>query len=458
MKKSRILLCSIVVIALIGARRRAVEAPSAPPQTLLIERSFAITEKSILAGFTFDRVLAALISRSVAPATTPEQLFRQMFDTQNPKPGLDAAMPHCDDFLLDGKPSHNGYVRRCPTPEGVLATEAFDPAAFIPTAVINRFDMADPNGANCGQYRIIFARPLPNPDDVMNLIFEGTLPNPNPAAGVGACRPIAQFWADLSAVSSLAERRARLERFFYDGIAGFPPLIHPDHYRHAPNGIRTLQHRVPTQVFRFYQFRVVNACAGGTCRVFVRPDVLENLPSKNLFDGRDTSERAARFRDAFVASVPNLAIRDVNRFFMEIPEEFLMVENNTGEGGPHAFFFVGFQAGATAPGGQAFTARIDEALRNAGSTVTAVDVVSRATFLNCEGCHGGGPFALGEGVNFPEAGPNGQHVARNVVEKGEAGDGSRFAISPAMRDVFIPNRMRILKEFLATGKAPERSQ
>lgn len=381
-----------------------------------------------------------------------------MFDTQNPKPGLDASMPHCDDFLLDGKPAHNGYTRRCPTLEGTLATDPFDPSAFIPTALINRFDMADPKGANCGQYRIIFARPMPSPDHLVNLIFEGVLPNPNSGAGVGACRPIAQFWADLSAVSSLAERRARLERFFYDGIAGFPPLIHPDHYRHAPNGIRNFQHRPPSHVFRFYQFRVVNECAGGTCRVFARPDVLENLPSKDLFDGRNTSERAERFRDAFVADVQNLAVRDVNRFFMEIPEEFLMVENNTGEGGPHALFFVGFQGGVKAPGGQAFKSRIEDELRKAGSTITADDIVNRASFINCEGCHGGGPFPVGDGVIFPAVSASAQHVDRNVVEKGEEGEGSRFAISPAMRDVFIPNRMRILKEFLTSGKAPERSQ
>lgn len=458
MKTSRILLCSIAVIALMGARRRAVEAPSAPPQTLLLERSFAITEKSILAGFTLDRVVGALIARSVAPATTAEQFVRQMFDTQNPKPGLDASMPHCDDFLLDGKPAFNGYLRRCPTLDGTFATQPFDPADYTPTAIVNGFDMADPGGANCGQYRISFGRRFGTTGDVVNLIFEAGLPNPTPAAGIGGCRPIAQFWADLSAVHSLAERRTRLERFFFDGVAGFPPAIHPDHYRDGPNGIRTFQHRPPTQFLRFYQFRVVNECRDGVCRLFARTDVLENFPSSRLFDGSDTSERTVRFREAFVASVQNLAIGDVNRYFMAIPDEFLMAENNNGENRNEFLYQPLFQRSSGLSAGRAFKTRIEEEVAKTGSTITTDDVMQRASTQNCEGCHNGGPVPVGGNVVFPEVGLTSEHVSRNRVEKGEEGEGSRFAISPAMRDVFIPNRMRILKEFLASGKPPERSQ
>jgi hypothetical protein len=51
-----------------------------------------------------------------------------------------------------------------------------------------------------------------------HLIFEAVLQNPNPALGLAACRPVAQFWSSLSAVESMDERRGRLEKFFFEGL------------------------------------------------------------------------------------------------------------------------------------------------------------------------------------------------------------------------------------------------
>ena len=58
---------------------------------------------------------------------------------------------------------------------------------------------------------------------------------------------------------------------------------------------------------------------------------------------------------------------------------------------------------------------------------------------------------------FPAAVPNFGQVDDLTLTAGEGGPASRFQISPAMKDVFIPNRMRILREFLQSGKPPEHS-
>ena len=58
---------------------------------------------------------------------------------------------------------------------------------------------------------------------------------------------------------------------------------------------------------------------------------------------------------------------------------------------------------------------------------------------------------------FPAAVPNFGQLDDLTMVAGEAGPSSRFQISPAMKDVFIPNRMRILREFLQSGKPPEHS-
>jgi hypothetical protein len=441
-----VLLAVFVLLATVAAKRRSVRSPQPPPQ-LLLERSFAVTDKAILEGFTFARVLEGLIARSGAEGVTPESLFRQWFDTQNPGPGLDASAPHCDDSL-------NGFTRRCPTPEGVLATAPFRAEDFVPLSITNRFDLADPAGSNCGQYRIIFANTAHGESQTLHVIFEGALQNPNPSAGLAACRPVAEFWANLSGVDSMAERRARIERFFFDGIDGFRPVIHPDHYHRAPAGIRTLQGADALLNVRFYQFRLVNECGEGGCRLFMKPDVLENLPWGPLFDAHDQSDRAVRFREAFLQNIPALAINDVNLYHMRIPEEFLIAEADTTD--DRAFVFaVSYLKGLSTAEGLEFNDRMWATLRGMESKLVPFDLVARAETQNCVGCH----FIAGSaggGVQFPGPLVGHQHVNERTLEDGEGGPDSRYSISPAMR-TFIPHRMQILRDFLATGKAPVHS-
>ena len=149
-----VIAASSIAILLMGARTRVVQPPAGP---LSVTRSFEVTDKAIVVSFTLDRVLAQLIPRSGVTGLTPRQMIRQMFDTQNARPGLaDPAGPHCNDFLTVGTPSFNGFPRRCPTPEGPLAAIDTD---YFTLGVINRFDLAPPDGSNCGQYRLVFGGP-----------------------------------------------------------------------------------------------------------------------------------------------------------------------------------------------------------------------------------------------------------------------------------------------------------
>src|SRR6185436_17995080 len=225
-----------------------------------------------------------------------------------------------------------------------------------------------------------------DPKHFVNVIFEGSLRNPRPEAGLAACRPIAQFWANLSAVDSLPERRARLESFFYEGIAGFPPLLHPDHFRDAPNGIRNM-HRIDGQNARFYQFRVVSECPGGACRVFAKPDVLENVASATLLDVNDTSPRAVRYREFFLTQIGNLTIRNASGFFMNTPDEFLMAETDVPDGKAHTPMINGLSAGAATGAGRELGTKIAQAIQANGSDASIIQLMYRATFVTCEGCH-----------------------------------------------------------------------
>jgi len=452
-RRPGVLLVSAVAIVLLagGARRRAA-APS-PELALDARRSFAVTDLAILDGFSFERVMNAVVARS-GTRTTAIRLYQQLFDTQNAKPGLVAPeAAHCDDFLTDGKPSFNGLPRRCPTAEGPLATtNPFASSDHIPLALINRFDLTPADGSNCGEYRIIFAKKTNTPFDRLHFIFEGVLPNPTPSAGIAGCRPVAEFWAGLSNVSSISERRARLDRFFFTGLDGFEPVIDPDHYSAASGGgIRTMHNSGGPLRNRFYQFRLARRGSD----LLAEPDLLENSPFGHFFDATDQTPAAKRFRDAFVRNVRDLAIRDENLFFMNIPPEFLLVESNPGQAEVDTIFEIPFVRSLLTPEGIAFSARISAELVMAGSRMSALDVVRRAQRLSCSGCHffrgniGEGESTAPLDIEFY------QQVSESFTEPGEAGP--RFAISKTMRDVFIPHRMEILRSFLKSGTPPVHS-
>jgi len=444
-----VLFC-VMMLCVAAARRRAIT----PPEQVQLDdrRSFAVTDKAILDGFSFERVLTTL---TAGTQTSPVQLYQQWLDTFNAKPGLVSANgPHCDDFLADGASSFNGFPRRCPVPEGLFANEQpFTPSRFIPIGITNRFDLAPADGSNCGQYRLIFARPSPAFQDMFHIIFEAVLPNPNPAAGLSGCRPVAEFWAGLSAVGSMDERRAQLEMFFFQGLPGFSPVVRAENYGGA-GGIRTSQ-RTGALGPRMYQFRATRDCTAGDCRITMRPDALENMVFGTLFDAHLDTPQARRFRDNFVTQVSTLAVRDVNEYFMNVPSEFLMAESNPSDTVPLFLVVEPFTQGLSTPAGMDFNNRIAAELTRIGSTLTPSQVVLRADTQGCIGCHSvSGP--VGEGVEFPRPGNSRQHLDEHVVENGEGGVASRFAISPAMQ-VFIPHRMQVLRDFINSGKPPVHS-
>ena len=448
-RRPGVLLVSAVAILLAGAARRRPVTPALP---LDARRSLVVTDQAILDGFSFERVMNAVVARS-GTRTTAVRLYQQLLDTQNPKPGLVAPdAPHCDDYIVDGKPGFNGLPRRCPTDEGALATtDPFANGNHIPLALVNRFDMTPVDGSNCGQYRIIFAKKSDSAFNRLHFIFEAVLPNPEPSKGIEGCRPVAQFWADLSNVNSISERRARLDRFFFTGLDGFEPVMDPDHFSAASGGgIRTMHNSNGPLRNRFYQFRL----ARRGDQLIAEPDVLENMPFGRFFDATYVTPTAKRFRDAFVANVRNLAIDDENLFFMNIPREFLLAESNPGQSELDVVFEIPFVRSQFTLEGLAFSTRINVELLKAGSSLSPTDVVRRANRLSCTGCHffngnvgeGGGSGPLG--VEFY------QQISESFTEAGEAGP--RFAISRTMRDVFVPHRMEVLRNFLKSA-APVQS-
>jgi hypothetical protein len=82
-------------------------------------------------------------------------------------------------------------------------------------------------------------------------------------------------------------------------------------------------------------------------------------------------------------------------------------------------------------------------------TLTPTDIAERAQAMTCSGCHlyiSGAD--LGGGLVFPQSLAF-THTSESQARMENSPDGGlRFLISPALLEVFLPHRERILKAFL----------
>jgi hypothetical protein len=451
------------------------EALRCLPRTRPIDprRSLFVTDLATLraADFSLARTLDLLARQVAAPNLTGLDLFRQLWDTQNPGPGLKLG-PHCDDArLVGGGAALNGFPLRCGRAEGAQADAALDPRGLAPEtylrayqaiALVNRFDLAPPSGAHCGEYRIVYAKD-PDVGPGRNLIiFEAVLPNPNPECGLAACRPVQALWASLSDQADPGVRAQQLERFFYAGIGGFAPAIH---YRHfllggAATGqdagttgqIRTNQFMQVPWVLREYQLRHVTASRRRAADLDFVPVELKNNPAAVLFDptlpaaGGQHAATAADFQGAFLEQVGPLSSGPISAISMSTRPSHEAGESEAPRTDTRARYTWQF----TRDGGRsAFRDALATRLGEQGSSLTPAELVARAQTQSCAGCHqlsNGDP--LGGGLTWPASLG---FVHTDEANSESSAEGPRFRISPALATEFLPTRLEIMTTYLASS-------
>lgn len=409
-------------------------------------RSLMVTDELILERFSFARLMDALVAQSGVPGLTSLQLFQEWWDTARPAPGLGLGGPHCDD---PGIADMNGFPYSCPRAEGNQALSnpftnpLTNPDAYLPIALVNRFDLAPVDGANCGEYRIIYAkRSGINQFSNRNLvIFEAVLPNPTPALGLEGCRPVAEHWASLTTTPVATERAQKLEDFYFTGLPGFMPVVHIDNYgsRATDTGqVRTNQFMQPLWALREFKLQL-GACGGEPCSLRFIPVTDKNNPGGTLFDPASAHPQAPAFQSTdFISQVEPLSVNDINRFSMAIADSY-----NSGQSlsqGNENHYVSQFGVGPSP-----FHLNIQNKLLGIGSLLKPQEVVARALALSCAGCHQLSNNAnLGGGLTWPSS-----LGFVHVAEQTEAGpDGKRFIISQALTDVFLPHRQALLETFL----------
>ncbi|MDQ3367869.1 MAG: hypothetical protein M3680_20790 [Myxococcota bacterium] len=396
------------------------QALTCPTPALVTNRSLAVTDPTILAKFSFQRVMTA-VNTSARGTGTPLTLYREWM----------ASWAQCGVAGVD--PNNYGLV--CPRQESQLGS--FNPFAttgprFVPVALMNRFDLAPTSGADCGEYRIVYAH-VGAPDDRAFIIFEARLPNPNPAAGLAGCAGVADFWARLSTVSDVAVRATRLERFYFTGITAegltVSPVVTATNYGLAANGTATGKGQIRTNFFvNFFEwhlreFKLKKPCAlGDSCKLSVGHVTVKANPADELFRG--THANTAAFEASFLNQIPALSRSNPALIGMSTNNNHNEFESSAQ--GPN----VGYSAFTRA----SFRSQIQARIANPNLTVR--NILDRATTQTCGGCHQHSNGAdLGNGTRWPSS-LGFVHVDENRN------------LSDALRLSFLPRRAVVLKSFL----------
>jgi hypothetical protein len=432
-------------------------------KTLTVDtrRSLVVTEQTILARFSFQRVMTQLAAQSGVPGATALQLFQQWWDTQNPGPGSFAGA-HCDDQVDPALGSViNGYPYLCRNgAEGTQA--ACDPfaassaCAYIPIGLFNRFDQAPENGAHCGEYRIVYAKQsgVASTSDRNLLIFEAALPNPHPQQGLKGCQQIVDTWADLSSQANVTQRANALEDFYFDGQGAVGPVVSVTNFGDNALGagqIRTNQFSNTTTGWSLREFKLMRTCAGSSCTAvrFVPVTNKDNAYGP-LFAPASTLPSAAAFRSFFPSQVPSLAASSVAGIDISTPDVFNTAQSQA-SGTTAAEMRYLDQLGS---GPSPLRTAIQSSLNSAGSSLTPDDIAKRAQSQSCAGCHRlNNNLDIGGGLIWP-ASLGFTHVTERETET--VGGEVRFRISDALLNALLPARKLIIEDFLNNRPHPSK--
>lgn len=439
----------------LGTTREAVDI------SVDVRRSLVVTEQTILARFSLQRVLGQLVSQSGVAGLTASALFQQWWDTQNPQPGSYAG-PHCDDTVdAGGNTTLNGYPYLCRAgAEGAQAScdpfSAGSSCAYVPIGLFNRFDQAPENGAHCGEYRVVYAKQsgIASTSDRNLLIFEAALPNPHPQQGIKGCKQIVDVWGDLSKVSSLSARADVLEAFYFNGQGTVPPVISIGNFGDNALGagqVRTNQFSNTTTGWSLREFKLLRTCSGASCTAMrFTPVTDKNNAFGGLFAPDSGLANAAAFRSFFPSQVGNLAASSVPGVDIALPDTFNSAQSQAS--GATAAEMKYLDQLTAYP--STLRSDVQTQLSGLGSALSPDEIVLRAQALTCAGCHRlNNNVAIGGGLTWP-ASLGFTHVTERETEvvDGE----TRFVLSPALLNFFLPARKALLEEFLNNRPHPSK--
>lgn len=414
------------------------EKEGGTPGGLNVRRSLLETNQTAVSIFSLEQVLAAAGQNS-GVFVDPNELYQRLVDTYASAPtGRLPDAAHCGDEITNGSPSLNGYPLRCDR----LEHQQIDNLdAWFPIAVVNRLDLAPTDGSHCGQQRLIFANDAFIGNGRMFIIIEAQIPNPNPSCGVAACRPLADFWAALSDVDDAKERGSRLAQAFLLGSsdllsAGFGPFLTVENLGVGTGNIRT--NNFDDSPWTLREFKLVKESSV----VHVAPFPIDSAPHGGLWNDLESLPAGEQCRANFLDALGGLLSNDPAEMAFVVDAPCLDAES------PNDGFTQNYPFHLSVGSG-AFRSALETRLLGTG--LSPEDIAARAQFAgSCMGCHSeaNGLF-LGQGVFAPSS-TGFVHVSEQFTE--DCGDGTPcFGASQALKDVFLPRRLRALQDLMNFG-------
>lgn len=497
------------------ARKVCLPSPPTAPSDIDPHRSLMVHDLSTLTArdFSLKRTMDQLASQvsALVPGTTGASIFRQFWDIQNPADQAVTAGPRCS----DGAGTLNGLPHACrPRNSSEEGHEALGDdatinarmngtpggfAGYVPLALVNRLDLAHEGWRNCGEYRIVYGRELALPAARNLIIFEGVLPNPTPGCRSG-CKPVMQMWKSLSAMSSASDRAAKLEEFFYTGLPGFRPVVHVDHYSakgvtgaYGGSGsgqIRTNQF-IQTTRWMLKEFKTALNCSSSPCKFEIKPIPVKVNPWGELWNedlantpANPLSPLAQAFQSNTLAQTPLLGNSSLMRFSYSVslphnaPQSFSQAPLNPifatpSSQGPFATWTDQYRTQFSAAAGPINVFRTGLQAGAAVHGLTAAQLVNRATAQSCAGCHNPSGFGLLAPNSIgPATTPTGAIVtswpdsleffvhlgtfpsALPELSNPAFASNQGHPLSPALHDVFLPDRKNFLIDQLNAITCP----
>jgi hypothetical protein len=199
-------------------------------------RAVVFTSKdnaAVLSGFALDRTLDNILKTArgdMGAMITPGE--REVL--------LDSLLTTLADTKLTNEDSGLTFtVKPRPGESKLRARDLLDPnnpETMIPVGLFNRLDLAPKDLRNCGEYRIVYAKK--NPGGLLDrflLIFEASLPNPDPNSSATGCQEVAKFWDSLRTMTDAQATQPLLD-FYYtggklpSGKLDFQPVVDFRHY------------------------------------------------------------------------------------------------------------------------------------------------------------------------------------------------------------------------------------
>ncbi|MER8484479.1 hypothetical protein [Mesorhizobium sp. M1322] len=431
-----------------------------------------VTEKSLIvrsrispafflkADFSFVRTVDAILaSLNVDPAANRIGFVQTLLDTydidrqNNPISMLPMAIEKQQDNNI-------------PTADRLLDANS----GLRPVALVNRLDLAPRDGANCGEYRIVYAMKYPlqtGGSGSFFLNFEAVLPNPERKRGIAGCMPVAEFWSGLSGKSE-EQMAADLEAFYYDGLgAGFDAAVLARNYGIPDGQVRGNATLNGPEHWQLREWKIVppSNTFGAAFRVeTVKKNALAEFyrdDTNGAIDRKAQEQQRLAYQQAFIDHYlpqffsPELTLPAVpdddaaiaaykstllNEFGADIDNRFNEFQNISSDSEDNP------QLEASG-----IKQRIDAALSQLGLLqrgVSSNETLARAGAITCGGCHA---FSNGKTVGHVAGREIKWPNSRGFVHIDENGH-----ISPALRDWNLPWRRQKLFEILCTEpKLPE---